>query len=269
MAQQAWRGRPEARRFGPINRRGLVAFYQREIRRGFKIWGITLAAPAIRALLFATVFSLVVGPDGATAGMDFLDFLIPGLITVAILERAFEASAFSMVYDKSEGIFSDVAMLPLTPAELVAGYAGAAVTAGLIGGVVVWTALLPLGSQAPAAPAALLYFTVSGSLIVGLFSQIAGLWAPKWDYINGVQVFIFMPFVFFSGVFFSLDSVPAALQPFSRANPIFYIVDGIRYGFTGRADVDPAVGIVVSLVSIALLGALSYRLFAIGYRYKF
>lgn len=260
---------PRVRRFGAINRRGLATFYRREVHRGFKIWGITLAAPAIRALLFAGVFALVVGGAGKTVlGMPFMEFLVPGLIAVAILERAFEAAAFSMVYDKTEGIFADVAMLPLTPAELVAAYAGAAVTAGLIGGAVVWVALLPLGGQVPAAPLALLFFAVSGSLIVGLFSQISGLWAPKWDYINGVQVFIFMPFLFFSGVFFTLDQLPAAAQPWARANPIFYIVDGVRFGITGRGEAELLTGVAVSLICIAVLAVLSYRLFAIGYRFK-
>ena len=196
MSEVIRRGQPLARRFGVLNGRGLATFYRREVHRGFKIWGITLAAPVIRALLFAFVFALVVDSgENEMLGLTFLEFLIPGLIAVAILERAFEASAFSMVYDKTEGIFGDIAMLPLTPGELVMAYAGAAVTAGLIGGTVVWAALLPLGGQLPVEPFALFYFAISGSLIVGLFSQIAGLWAPKWDYINGVQVFIFMPFV--------------------------------------------------------------------------
>ena len=96
--------------------------------------------------------------------------------------------------------------------------------------------LLPLGGQLPAEPLALAYFAVAGALIIGLFSQITGLWAPKWDHLTGVQTFIFLPFVFLSGVFFSLDQLPAALQPWARANPIFYVVDGVRYGITGRAD---------------------------------
>lgn len=264
-----WRKRPRVRRFGAVNGRGLATFYRREVHRGFKIWGITLAAPAIRALLFAGVFTLVVGGSGKIAlGMPFMEFLVPGLIAVAILERAFESAAFSMVYDKSEGIFGDLATAPLTPGELVVAYAGASVTGGLIAGAVVWVALLPLGGQVPAVPLAVIYFAVAGALIIGLFSQIAGLWAPKWDYLVGVQTFIFMPFVFLSGVFFSLDQLPEALQPWARANPIFYIVDGVRFGITGHGDTDPLTGVIVTLVCILALAALSYRLFAIGYRFK-
>jgi ABC-2 type transport system permease protein len=269
MSDRIWRGTPRVRRFGAINGRGLATFYRREVHRGFKIWGITLAAPAIRALLFAGVFALVVGGSGKIVlGLPFLEFLIPGLIAVAILERAFESAAFSMVYDKSEGIFGDLATAPITPGELVVAYAGASVTGALMVGTVVWLVLLPLGGQVPAQPLALAYFGASGALIIGLFSQIAGLWAPKWDYLAGVQTFIFLPFVFLSGVFFSLDQLPVALQPWARANPIFYIVDGVRFGITGRADTEPLIGVAVTLVCITVLSALSYRLFAIGYRFK-
>ncbi len=269
MSRAILHGRPRARHFGTLNWRGMATFYRREVHRGFKIWGITLAAPAIRALLFAGVFTLVIGDTGKLVlGMPFLEFLIGGLVAVAVLERAFETSAFSMVYDKSEGIFGDIATMPLTPGELVLAYAGASVTGALVSGSVVWAALLLFGGMMPVEPLALLYFAVAGALIIGLFSQIAGLWAPKWDHLTGVQTFIFLPFVFLSGVFFSLDQLPAAVQPWARANPLFYIVDGVRFGITGRADAELLTGVIVSLVCIALLAAISYRLFAIGYRYK-
>ena len=269
MTDTMRRQRPRARHFGAVNVRGLATYYRREMHRGFKIWGITLAAPAIRALLFAGVFALVIGDTGKIVlGMPFLQFLIPGLIAVSVLERAFETSAFSMVYDKTEGIFGDLATVPLTPGELVVAYAGASVTGALVSGSVVWAVLLPLGGQVPAEPVALIYFAVAGALIIGLFSQITGLWAPKWDHLTGVQTFIFLPFVFLSGVFFSLDQLPAAVQPWARANPIFYVVDGVRFGVTGHGDADLLTGVVVTLACIAVLWALSYRLFAIGYRYK-
>jgi len=82
-------GTPTARRFGLLNWLGLLTFFRREMARGFKIWKITLAAPAIRAVLFASVFGLAIdGPDATMGGLPFMTFLVPGLITVAVLERA-------------------------------------------------------------------------------------------------------------------------------------------------------------------------------------
>jgi len=252
-----------------VNWRGLAQMYAREMTRGFKIWGITLAAPTIRALLFASVFGLAIDrPNVTMGGLGFMDFLLPGLVAFAALERAFQSSAFSIVYDKTEGIFTDLAMLPLTPGEIMVGYAAASVSASLIVGTVVWAALLPIGGMLPQAPVLLVFFVAAGALMIGLFSQITGLWARKWDYLESVQTFIFMPFVFLSGVFFSLDALSAGVQPYARANPVFYVVDGIRFAIIGRADADPWVGAVFCLGVVAVLWTIVYRLFAAGYRMK-
>ena len=262
-------GTPTARRFGLLNWLGLLTFFRREMARGFKIWKITLAAPAIRAVLFASVFGLAIdGPDATMGGLPFMTFLMPGLITVAVLERAFESAAFSIVYDKTEGIFGDLAVLPLTPGEIVFGFAAATVTGSLMVAAVVAAALFPFVGLLPENPGVLVFFVAIGALMIGLFSQIAGLWAKKWDYINSVQTFIFLPFVFFSGVFFALDSLPAAMRPLAQANPIFYVVDGIRYGMTGRAEADPVFGAFVCIGVTAFFWAVSYRLFSVGYRMK-
>jgi ABC-2 type transport system permease protein len=262
-------GAPVARRFGAVNLRGVATMYLREMTRGSKIWGITLAAPAMRTLLFASVFGLAIDRPGASmGGLPFLEFLVPGLVAVAALERAFESSAFSIVYDKTEGIFGDMAMIPLTPGEIVFGYAAATVSGSLIVAAVVWLVLLPMGGSLPRDPAALLFFIAAGSLMIGLFSQIVGLWARKWDYIASVQSFVFLPFVFLSGVFFSLDTLPEATRDIARTNPVFYVVDGIRYALTGRADADLLVGVAVCVAVIAVLWIASYRLFSIGYRFK-
>ena len=262
-------GPPIARRFGSINLRGLATFYRREFVRGMKIWSLTLAAPALRAILFASVFGLAIDRPGMTmSGMPFLEFLVPGLIVVAALERAFESSAFSMVYEKTEGIFSDMAALPLTPGEIVIAYAAATVTGSVLVSAIVWAALFPIGGTLPVSPLALLFFIAAGSLMVGLFSQISGLWARKWDYIISVQTFVFMPFVFLSGVFFSLDELSEGARFYAQFNPVFYIVDGVRYALTGQAEADPWLGAAVCLAVVAVLWAIAYRLFAIGYRYK-
>lgn len=267
-------GPPKVRRFGAVNLRGAHALFAREMRREFKILTLTLGAPMVRALLMAGVFALALGGTSGGAGgetmggMPFLDFLIPGLIAVSMLERGFESASFSIVYDKTEGIFTDLAMVPLTAAEIVAGYAGAAVAGALTAALAVWVAMLPFGAPLPAEPLALLFFLVAGGLSVGLFGMMAGLWARKWDGISAVETFLILPFLFLSGVFFSLADLPEAIRPLAQANPVFYIVDGIRFGLTGRAETDMAVAAGVCATMVAVLGAIVLRLFAIGWRLR-
>lgn len=260
---------PRARHFGRVNGRGLVALYQREMRRGLKIWGITLAAPALRAILFAGVFALVIrGVVETMGGMPFVEFLLPGLVAAAVLERAFEATAFSLIYDKLERIITDIVAAPLTPAEMVIAYALASSTGALLSGLTVWLALIPFGLGFPAVPMAAFAFALGGALMIALFGQLAGLWATKWDHLSGVQTFVFMPVVFLSGVFFSLDRLGPTAQIVARFNPVFHVVDGVRFGFSGRADGDPLVSAVVVLVVDVALFAAAYRLFARGYKLK-
>ncbi len=260
---------PRARRFGRVNALGLSSLYRREIHRGFKIWGITLAAPALRSVLFAGVFTLVIrGVAQTMGGMPFLAFLLPGLVAAAVLERAFEATAFSLVYDKVEHIINDIVAAPLAPVEIVIAYALASATGALLAGLSVWLVLIPFGLGFPAAPLVTLYFAFGGAMMIALFGQLSGLWAAKWDHLSGVQTFVFMPVVFLSGVFFSLDRLTPTARLVAQFNPVFHVVDGIRYGFTGRADSDPLISALAVLAVDVLLFAAAYRLFARGYKLK-
>ncbi len=260
---------PVARAFGPVNTRGVWTLYAREVHRGLKLAIITLVAPAIRAVLFATVFALVIESiRGDLAGPDFLAFLIPGLIAAAMFERAFEGTAFSVVYDKLEGIIDDIVRAPLTPAEILVAYSLAATTSALLVGVVVGLALLPFGPTVPSAPLMLLVSAVAGAYMISLFALIAGLWAQKWDHISAAQTFIVIPVIFLSGVFFSIERLPAFGQTLVRANPVFYVVDGVRFGITGHDEGDPAIAVGLVGATILVLLAVCYRLLATGYRLK-
>ncbi len=260
---------PQPREFRYVNFRGVWTLYYRELKRALKIWVITLASPAISAILFAAIFSLALGRFGETmGGMAFATFLIPGLIAAAVLQRAFEATAFSLVFDKMEGTIDDTVRAPLAPAELVLGYTLASATGALLVGIIVGLALVPFGTPLPSGPWVTVFFAFAGSVMISLFAQISGLWARKWDHISAVQTFAFIPFVFLAGVFFPLDRLPPVGQLIVRFNPMFYVVDGVRFGMTGHTETAPvwAAGIVIAVT--AALAVICLHLFATGYRLK-
>ena len=260
---------PAAREFHQINWRGVWTLFRREIHRGLKLWTVSLAAPALRAAMMAGIFALVVASTlDVPIGFDFVAFLLPGLVAAAILERTFETTAFWLVYDKLEGVIGDIVRAPMTAAEIVLAYALSAASSGLLAGIAVWIALIPFGLGMPHQPLLAVFFAVAGSLMIGAFSQIAGLWAKKWDHVSAAQTFVFVPFVFLSGVFFPLDRLPRSGQLLIQSNPIFYVVDGLRFAVTGNGDTDPMIGAVVILGLTITLYAMAYRLFAGGYRIK-
>ena len=253
-----------ARRLGRLNLLGMRTLWGREVRRGLKIWPATIGAHAFQALLFAAVFSIVL----AGGRPDFIVFLLPGLVGATILQRAFEASAFSIVFDKMEGVIRDIVGAPLSPAETLAAYTGASVTSAFIAGATVWITLQLFGLGLPDHPILFLYFAVGGSVMISTFALLAGIWADKWDHLAAVQTFLFMPIVFLSGVFFSLDQLPETGRWLAQFNPLYYVIDGVRHGLTGGGSADPAIGVILVLAADTLLWSACYFVLKRGYKLK-
>ncbi|MDH5558711.1 MAG: ABC transporter permease [Alphaproteobacteria bacterium] len=258
-----------ARRFGRVNWTGLWTLFLRDLLRDLDIWKITIAAPALQSLLFALIFQLALGGVSVTmGGMDFNAFLVPGLVAYVALERGFESTAFMMVYDKLEGMITDIIGAPLTAAEMATGFALMAAVSAVLTGIATWAILLPFLAALPVNPLAALFFAFSGGAMLGMVGLAGGLWADKWDHITGVQTFIVTPALYMSGVFFSLDRLPDAVRAVAEWNPAWYVIDGMRYGLTGTATADPWTGAAVLLAVNAALWLLCWRLFASGYKIK-
>ncbi len=260
---------PAYRRFAAVNVLGTWTLYKRDMVRGFEIWGITIVAPALQSVLFALVFKLALGGTSLVmGGLDFAAFLIPGLIAFTVLERGFEHTGFLMVYDKLEDIIDDITSAPLTATEIVTGYALISASTSVITGAVTGLALFPFLESGPQAPLALFAFAFLGGLMMGLVGLVGGLWADKWDHISGVQTFVVIPAIYLSGVFFSLDQLVEPWRTIAGFNPVYFVIDGMRYGLTGRAAADPATGLAVVLAVDIALWLLCWRLVATGYKLK-
>lgn len=262
---------PAPRRFGRVNWLGAWTVCRRDLQRNIQEWSTSFLAPALQSLLFAVVFGFALGGADAAArvgDLDYVAFLAPGLVAYALLERAFETTAFSIVYDKLERMINDVIGAPLTPGEIVAGYALAATGTGMLAGAATFLALLPFLPGPPHSIVATLAFGAAGALMLGLIGLAGGLWAYKWDHISGVETFVVVPIVYMSGVFFPLDRLPGALHVLATYNPLYYVIDGMRWGLIGRAGTDPLGGFAVVVAADAALWALCWVLFRIGYKLK-
>ena len=126
------------RRFGRVNWLGLATLIEREIRRFANVWTQTLLAPLVTTGLFLTVFTLAIGPRrGEVMGVSFVEFLIPGILTMTVIQNAFANTSSSIVIAKVQGNIVDSLMPPLSAAELVTGY----ITGGLVRGIIVALAI--------------------------------------------------------------------------------------------------------------------------------
>lgn len=257
------------RRFGMFNWLGMWTLYTKEVRRFTKIKTQTIMAPLITTLLYLAVFSLSIGKlRAAIHGVPFILFLAPGLIMMTMVQNAFANTSSAILISKVQGNIVDYLMPPLSPGELNFGIAAAGVTRGVVVGLATGLAMVPFIGLGVAHAWAIVFFAVGASLMLSLLGIIAGVWSEKFDHLQAVTNFILLPLTFLSGTFYSVSMLPPLFHTITHWNPVFYLIDGFRYGFTGHADGSLMVGVVMTIGVNALLWAISDRLFRKGYRLK-
>ena len=257
------------RRFGRVNWLGLRALARREVMRFMVVWTQTLAAPLITAGLFLAVFTLAIGPRrGEMMGVEFIAFLSPGILLMTVIQNTFANTSSSIVIAKVQGNIVDTLMPPLSGGELVAGYMAGGVVRGIMVGVVILLAEAIFLGQGVAHPLWLLVFVTLGAALLSAIGIAAGILSNKFDQIAAITNFVVVPLSFLSGTFYSIGELPALMQVLSRINPVFYLIDGARYGMIGTSDASPWLGLAVSLAALALVCGLCWEWLRRGYRLK-
>ena len=256
-----------------MNRQQLsVAFLtivRKEIRRFMRIWPQTLLPPAITMSLYFVIFGNLVGSRiGEMGGFSYMQFIVPGLIMMAILNNAFANSSSSLIQAKIMGTATDFLTPPLSPLELTLGFTLGAATRGLAVGLVTAVCVLPFAPLGVANIFAVAWFALAASFIMGMTGVLAGLWSEKFDHLAAVQNFIVMPMTFLSGTFYLVENLPEPFRSISHYNPFFYLIDGFRYGFIGHAESNLAVGVIGSAALMITMGTVCWLVFRSGWRLK-
>ncbi len=255
------------RRFGRVNWLGLWTLTAREVRRFTNVWTQTLAAPIATAALFMLVFTLALGRGRAPVdGIPFAAFLAPGILMMTVIQNAFANTSSSILISKVQGNIVDTLMPPLSPAELLTGYVAGGVLRGLFVALGVGAVLLAFLRIGVAHPLWALAFVLAGSAMLALAGLIAGIAAQKFDHLAALTNFVITPLSFLSGTFYSVEAVPAGFRALLHANPIFYLIDGMRFAVLGTSDSAPALGLAVALAVDAALAALVLTWLRRGFR---
>lgn len=257
------------RRFGRVNWLGLSTLAQREIRRFLAVWTQTLAAPLVTAGLFLTIFSLAIGPSrGDVMGVPFLHFLAPGILTMTVIQNAFANTSSSLVISKVQGNIVDTLMPPLSALELVLGYLAGGLVRGLIVAVAIWSAMALFVGLGLAHPLTALTFITLGALFLGGLGILAGVVSQKFDQMAAITNFIITPLSFLSGTFYSVENLPQWFKVLTHLNPVFYLIDGVRYGVIGTSDSSPVLGLAVMVAATLAVNVFVWRLFKRGTKLK-
>ena len=255
---------------GLVNWIGLCTLYQREVQRFIKVSMQTLLAPVITSVLFLMVFSVAIGERANFAGdIDFGTFLVPGLVMMNVLQAAFANTSSSLVVAKVQGNIVDLLMPPLGPGELLFGLATAGMTRGLFVGIVTAMVLVVFGGGGlPSYPFIALGFMALGAFAMSFAGILAGIWANKFDELAAITNFLVQPLTFLSGTFYSVDKLPAPFDVIASINPVFYTIDGFRFGMIGVADRPLLTGLYCLLVVNIVLAIFCYKALHSGYRLK-
>jgi len=248
---------------------GFQTLFYKEILRFWKVAMQTLTAPIITAMLYLLIFGHVLEEHVQVFdGVSYTAFLVPGLVMMSVLQNSFANSSSSLIQSKITGNLVFVLLPPLSHWEIYSAYVLAAAVRGLTVGLGVFLVTTWFTDMMYVAPWWIAIFSLLGAMILATMGLIAGIWAEKFDQLAAFQNFLIMPATFLSGVFYSIHSLPAFWQAISHANPFFYMIDGFRYGFFGKSDVDPLLSFTIVAVFFAVLASLAVRLLKSGYKLR-
>lgn len=249
--------------------RGVYTLFYKEVLRFWKVLLQTLAAPIVTALLYLAVFGQALeGRVDVFPGVSYIDFLVPGLVMMSVIQNAFANASSSLIQSKITGNMVFILLAPLSHLEFFAAFVGAAIVRGLLVGFGVYLVAVPFTAVTVVHPGALLLFAILGAAVPAVLGVIAGVWAIKFDQLAGFQNFVILPLSFLSGVFYSLQALPDFWRELSHLNPFFYAIDGFRYGFFGVGDVSPFVSFAIVSGSFLFLSGITLYMLKVGYRLR-
>jgi ABC-2 type transport system permease protein len=248
---------------------GLVWLSRRETLRVSKLWTQTVLAPVISSMLFIVVFGLSLGGRiRQVSSVDYEVFIVPGLITMAMVQAAYANNSASIFQARFDRYIHDVLSAPMRAWQMTLGYTvGGLVRALAIGGSLAVLAVVVVGLPVER-PFALLAAVALGLTLFSALGTIVGIYAETWDHTTFISNIVILPLAFLGGTFYSVALLPSPWQQLSHFNPLFYLVDAVRFGFLGDSDVS----IWLSLAVVAALAVPTYLwsqyLFSSGKRLK-
>jgi ABC-2 type transport system permease protein len=248
---------------------GLRWLARRETLRVSKLWTQTVLAPVISSILFILVFGLSLGGRiRHVAGFNYREFIVPGLIAMAMVQAAYANNASSIFQARFDRYVNDVLSAPMRAWQMTLGFTvGGIFRALAIGGSMLVLAI-PLTGVPVNKPFALVAAVLLATVLFASLGLVVGIYAETWDHTTFISNIVILPLVFVGGVFYSVDVLPAPWHELSHFNPLFYLVNGVRYGFLGKSDVSIwlSLGVTAALAVPAYLWA--QWLFSTGRKLK-
>jgi len=245
----------------------MIPFYtlcRREVARFMKVLVQTVVTPMVSSSLYLLVFGVSLGSRvDSQNGIDYLAFLIPGLMMMGLINNAFQNTSSSIVNAKFTGELEDLRIVPLSHHQIIwaLGF-GAVVRGGLVAMITyvagaIFYALTKNQLLGIHSFPEFFFFMVVGGLVFGMLGLSTAFWAKTFDQLSAVSAFILMPLSYLGGVFISIKSLPPFWQQVSALNPLLYFINGLRHSVNGVSDVPVLSCAILSLVSLVVFYAIA------------
>ena len=241
---------------------------RKDVMRMFRIWVQTFIPSVVTSVLYFLVFGTILGSRiGEIQGVDYMTFVVPGLVMLAIVTTSYANTSFTFFSSKFfMRSIDEVLVSPTPPWLLIAGFIGGGVLRGIItGALVLIVALFFTGLSLPIASVLIIAgFAFLTALVFSLAGLVNGIYAKSMDGINIVPTFVLTPLVYLGGVFYSIHQLPEWWQTLTYTNPLFYLINGFRYGFLGSADIALWISTGVLVLLISILAGLNWYFIKTG-----
>jgi ABC-2 type transport system permease protein len=246
-----------------------LSLVRREINRFMKIKRQTVGAPLLETFLYISVFGAALGSRiDELHGIDYVVFVIPGLIMMAWAINAFSNNSSSILQQKFQRAIDDQLSSPASPMELQLAFS----LGGFLRGMLVAVLTFSAASLLVDLPVEHVVVLIPALFLVGFFfaqlGVLVGVRAEQFDDVSFAQTFVLTPLIFLGGVFYSASLLPEPFQTLTHFNPVYYMINLVRYGFLGYTEANVALSLVALSAATAALFALNQRLFATGYRLR-
>ncbi|MDQ8044837.1 MAG: ABC transporter permease [Solirubrobacteraceae bacterium] len=252
-----------------------VSLLRRECSRFWKIKRQTLGAPLLETFLYISVFGAALGSRVKSLhGYDYVVFIVPGLIMMAWAINAFSNNSSSILQQKFQRAIDDQLSSPASPLELLLAFSLGGFLRGLLISTLTFlcaTALFAVSGDHSLPVHHPLVLLAALFLVGFFFSQLGvlvGVRAEQFDDVSFAQTFILQPLIFLGGVFYSSALLPEPYRTLTHLNPVYYMINLVRYGFLGYTEASVALSLGLLAVAVAALFTVNLRLFTTGYKLR-